>query len=468
MKKLKLFLSLCMMCLCVAVLCMGILAASSATYNINGNISYNMVDGVALVNTRVYKVAGTTTESDLSTQCTTLSTKSFEEIERETSPYYILSQKLDSQPLINTSNKTSASNTKRVNIVYGAVDSGVEYYTYYVVIQIRNMSTDTGYVLKAYLETVTTPTKSSVVVNATESSVVSIKSGSYSNVIVALTYTGTSTDKDEDSFEYKLHVDYVESGWPLELKCYTGKSDCGYEQHYNSSFWYVELGYTGATDSQTGEKIKIKWRLCSLDGETRYVYNDTKPEYSSGALFMQMSPLMDGTSTKTIAFDETGSTTNYFNSSIRKFVNDCSSYGLTETEMKTYIKPRTIESIKYGNWGIASDGSIVSEYIGEFAESTDTSGINEDYFWLGSFYEKEWTLACGGIGESCDHDPDDEHAYKYHGLEWLDSVGTCWFWFIDPSSGSNYSRYSYCDIAPASWSAKPNSKYLSRSFFYIV
>ena len=448
MKKLKLFLSLCMMCLCVAVLCMGILAASSATYNINGNISYNMVDGVALVNTRVYKVAGTTTESDLSTQCTTLSTKSFEEIERETSPYYILSQKLDSQPLINTSNKTSASNTKRVNIVYGAVDSGVEYYTYYVVIQIRNMSADTNYVLNAYLDTVSSPTKSDVVVNATESSVVSIESGSYSNVIVALTYTGTSTDKDEDSFEYKLHVDYVESGWPLELKCYTGTSDCGYEQHYNSSFWYVELGYTGATDSQTSENIKIKWRLCSLDGETRYVYSDTKPKYSSGALFVQMSPLKDGTSEKTIAFDETGSTNNYFNSSIRKFVNDCSSYGLTETEMKTYIKPRTIES------------------IGTYDKSTDKSGIDEDYFWLGGMNSSgEWQLMCGGV--KCDHDPDDDHRDIYHGMEWLDDGGTFW-WLDQYQYGNEYAVACWGDYGSQWSSYKTSTNKVSRSFFYIV
>ena len=209
MKKVKLFLSLCMMCLSIAVLCMGILAANSATYNITGNMSYNMIDGVALVNTRVYKVAGT--ESDLSTKCTELSSKSFEEIERDTSTYYILSQKLDSQPLINTSSgETSSSKTTSVDIVYGAVDSGVVYYTYYVVIQIRNMSTDKSYVLNAYLETVTTPTKSNVVVNATSDNVVWITSGSYSNVIVALTYTGTSTDKDEDSFSYDLTVKHVD------------------------------------------------------------------------------------------------------------------------------------------------------------------------------------------------------------------------------------------------------------------
>ena len=206
MKKIKLFLSLCMMCLSVAVLCMGILAASSATYNINGNISYNMIDGIALVNTRVYKVADTTNATDISS-------KSFEEIERDTSTYYILSQKLDSQPLINTSSgETSSSSTTSVDIVYGAVDSGVEYYTYYVVIQIRNTSTDTNYVLNAYLETVTTPKKSSVSINATSDSVISIASGEYKNVIVALTYNGTSTDKDEDTFSYTLNLTYA-LGW---------------------------------------------------------------------------------------------------------------------------------------------------------------------------------------------------------------------------------------------------------------
>ena len=217
------------MCLSVAVLCMGILAAGSATYNINGNISYNMIDGVALINTRVYKVAGTTGETDLSTQCTTLSSKSFEEIERETSPYYILSQKLDSQPLINTSNQTSTSNTTSVDIVYGAVDSGVEYYTYYVVIEIKNVSTDTGYVLNTYLSQLGTSTISNIASNANgESSKIEIASGEFFNIVIGLSYTGTTTTSE--TFSYTLNVLYEEISNPIIsiLTTYEDKSGNNY------------------------------------------------------------------------------------------------------------------------------------------------------------------------------------------------------------------------------------------------
>ena len=300
MKKVKLFLSLCMMCLSIAVLCMGILAANSATYNITGNMSYNMIDGVALVNTRVYKVAGT--ESDLSTKCTELSSKSFEEIERDTSTYYILSQKLDSQPLINTSSgeTTYSSNKKDVKIVYGAVDSGVVYYTYYVVIQIRNMSTDKSYVLNAYLETVTTPTKSNVVVNATSDNVVWITSGNYSNIIVALTYNGTSTDKDEDSFSYNLTVKHVDE-W-VE-KTFSGT-------YYGTTYSRTLKVWEGMTWSfifagdETGDLciiddyVRIAWAIESSGGDARimtYLVYGSESNASSSSEKVQIADVYNNT-----------------------------------------------------------------------------------------------------------------------------------------------------------------------------
>ena len=259
MKKLKLSLSICMMCLCVAVLCMGILAASSATYSITGKISYNMIDGVALVNTRVYKVAGTTSASDLSTACTNLSSKSFEEIERDTSTYYILSQKLDSQPLINTSNETSSSKTTSVNIVYGAVDSGVEYYTYYVVIEIKNVSTDTGYVLNSYLDTLATSEISEIVSNANGSTnIVTIKSGEFSNIVIGFSYKGDDKTKI-DEFKWTLNVEYVESSPEISLNISTNLIKGG----GNEKFSMTVTQYTEEIDYLSNEKTNATLKPAS-------------------------------------------------------------------------------------------------------------------------------------------------------------------------------------------------------------
>lgn len=67
MKKLKLILSVCLMCLSVAVLCMGILAYNSATYKITGSMTYNMTADLAMINTRVYRVAGQLSKDELTT-----------------------------------------------------------------------------------------------------------------------------------------------------------------------------------------------------------------------------------------------------------------------------------------------------------------------------------------------------------------------------------------------------------------
>ena len=201
MKKIKLFLSLCMMCLCVAVLCMGILAVSSATYNINGNISYNMVDGVALVNTRVYKVAGT--NSSLSTSCTTLSTMTFETIEQTSG--YVLSQKLDTKATLSSGAISSEISAGSINISFGATDSSVYYYTFYIVINITNL-TNAGALSATLSDNTTYASTISKVVNTSQMTI--IKQGETKNIVIGLTIPNTTTDEIDIEVNYSLSISY--------------------------------------------------------------------------------------------------------------------------------------------------------------------------------------------------------------------------------------------------------------------
>ncbi len=202
MKKIKLFLSLCMMCLCVAVLCIGILAVSSATYNINGNISYNMVDGVALVNTRVYKVAGT--NSDLSTSCTTLSTMTFETIEQTSG--YVLSQKLDTKATLSSGATSSEISAGSINIGFGATDSSVYYYTFYIIINITNL-TNAGTLSATLTDNTTYASTITKVVNTSQ--MTTIEKGDTKNIVIGLTIPSTTTDEIDIKVNYSLGISYT-------------------------------------------------------------------------------------------------------------------------------------------------------------------------------------------------------------------------------------------------------------------
>ena len=403
------------MCLSVAVLCMGILAANSATYNITGNMSYNMIDGVALVNTRVYKVAGTTSASDLSTACTNLSSKSFEEIERDTSTYYILSQKLDSQPLINTSSSTYSSKTTSVDIVYGAVDSGVEYYTYYIVIEIKNVSADTGYVLNAYLSTLSTSTISNIASNANGSSnAVEIESGEYSNIVIGLSYTGTTTTAE--TFNYTLNMSYEEIRNPVKslLSTYTDAN--------GDNYWGVELGQVSSSDT-----TKLKWRLVSLNGTSAYTYSTTTPTVGSGSVFVQETALTNNS----VEWGSSYSNTNYFTeSTLRTSIKNGGLFNLSDTEKdyltSGYIKARTLDDI---SWSCKEYDTSTFTY--PYTDSSHTaltsSSKGTDYFWLMSVDE-----ACLYFNDPLQSSTSSEYNYCHTNIQWKPSGSGVSFWLRSP------------------------------------
>ena len=280
MKKLKLSLSICMMCLCVAVLCMGILAASSATYNINGNISYNMIDGIALVNTRVYKVAEQKTTAELQTAIddTGLSSMTFETIEQTSG--YILSQKLDTKATLSENATQAEISSGSINITFGATDSSVYYYTYYIVINITNLSSEKN--LSATLTDNTTYTSVNYYTNTSQ---ISIAKGETKNLVIGLSLSDTTVDslsidindcsltiKLIQTISFSVQCDgYCTDSWTFS--CYSGytwkdffstlsaKNDC--------SFWIGDESYYRYFYVETDLDIKVYF--IKAEG---YLYSD--------------------------------------------------------------------------------------------------------------------------------------------------------------------------------------------------
>ena len=140
MKKFKLAISIATMCLALMVLCFGVYSATNVTYNIGGSISYEVTDVFVEISTKVYSVAGQTTESDLSTNVNDLASKTFTELDAQDSGY----------TLKQTLQTFTTDGTTQDNKIFDAKDStdeskGVEInfnnaYTYYVVVNIKNLS----------------------------------------------------------------------------------------------------------------------------------------------------------------------------------------------------------------------------------------------------------------------------------------------------------------------------------------
>ena len=207
MKKLKLSLSLCMMCLCIAVLCMGILALNSVEYNITGSMTYNATSDLALVNTRVYKIADQKTTTELETTATTLSTMTFEAIESSTDLNFILSQKLDTKATLSNGATSDEISAGSINIGFGATDSSVWYYTYYIVINITNLSSSGS--LSATLTDNTTYTN---VNNYILSSQTGISKGDTKNIVIALSLSDTTVESVNIDITYSLSIEFKNVG----------------------------------------------------------------------------------------------------------------------------------------------------------------------------------------------------------------------------------------------------------------
>lgn len=142
MKKLKLLLSMSMLCLSFAVLCFGVLAATSVKYTIGGTISYEVTDVMVEIETKVFR-SSTKTIIDceaLETNAKALEGKTFSEIG---SIYTLVKDSTttgesDKIPVFVTEAEfTTEQATKTVEGIEIKYNDG---YQWYIVINIRSLT----------------------------------------------------------------------------------------------------------------------------------------------------------------------------------------------------------------------------------------------------------------------------------------------------------------------------------------
>ena len=363
MKKLKLFLSICTLCLCFAVLCIGIYAAQTVTYTISGTISYTVSDVFATISAKVFKVSGQQSADTMQTNVDTLATTAFSNIDTNT---YIE----DTTNTIEEYDTTSSNTASRTVAI--TIDN--TYMTYYIVINIANLA---DRAISAKLTDSTTYTNLN---NANKLIQNGIAKGETKNLVVAFSIADEKIGIDSLTINYGVEIGYTEYAEPLADKIV---NDSG------NKYWYVELGQVSSSDT-----TKLRWKYVgaySTNSEgtetfTRYDYSETRPTVGSGSVFVQETAL----ATSTVIWDSDWRNVNYFtSSSLRLSIKDGNLFNLTGAERQyikdNYIKARSLPDI---DWSYYQYGSVFSYPFTDDTHSRLTcDDKGRDYFWLMSIDE---------------------------------------------------------------------------------
>ena len=395
MKKLKLFLSICTLCLCFAVLCIGIYAAQTVTYTISGTISYTVSDVFATISAKVFKVSGQQSADTMQTNVDTLATTAFSNIDTNT---YIE----DTTNTIEEYDTTSSNTASRTVAI--TIDN--TYMTYYIVINIANLA---DRAISAKLTDSTTYTNLN---NANKLIQNGIAKGETKNLVVAFSLADKKVGIENLAVSYSIAVRYGNFTFVDGLTADT-----------TNSYWYVELGQKSSSDT-----TKLKWRyvgdyLTSSDGTetfTKYDYSTTKPTIGSGSVFVQQTPI-------TGVSDQWGSYSsarNYFTEcTLRKDIRNGSLLNLT-TEEKTYmtsgyIKARTLDDLSWScyNW---DDETFTYPYIDSSHTTLTSTTKGTDYFWLMSVDEiySYFISSVNKVNETT-NTPHSEFSWDYTSAGWV-------------------------------------------------
>ena len=444
MKKGKLLLSLAMMCLSIAVLCFGVLAATSVTYTISGTISYEVSDVFVKINTSVYAIAE---QQDKATVITTV--KAMESVSQAktltiNSKTYTRTQEMVEYDSSNAGSGDvsytavdNSDNTKGIEIVYGT------YYTYYIVINIQNLSASKA--VDAILTDNTTAEINSI--KTTNLYQNNIASTDTKNIVIAYSIKDKTSSINSAAISYSLKVSY-------EDKDYTNPIEVTDDE--TNSYYYVTLGTGKSLDSSnkvTDTDTNIKWRLVSLDGISKYTYNSSdafEARYLSDAVFLQETVV-----NSTLAFD-TSNSQNYYTSTIRNGTTDQAAlkngsyFNLSSTDT-SFIKDRDLGDKLYKYSLTGSYPNYVGVKQTTYVERTSTDAT-KDKFWLLDM--EEVNTFVGDTNTS---------------REWLNGTSGVCFWLRSPRSNlADRVCIVYKDGGLDGYNANGSSYYRVRAAFQLA
>lgn len=434
------------MCLSIAILCFGVISATSVEYSISGKITYEAPNLDVKVTTKTYgipwydgldneQIRAFAAEASMVYSCDEIrldvlqgmmgdNWNNLTDEEKtnlltmfEVSGLQVLNylseygdayfEMADSFTTINSSTWTpsSSSSSTNIEINYGDPSSETDkYWTYIIIISVENLSSDKP--IKANLIDTTDisdgDNRNSLIWQTTDTlnyittddyETVTAEDGTETryptrNLVLIYSVKDLYTKTENVSFSYNVTIteDSEQSiGVPKTLLSDT-----------TNSYYYVNFGKPiifGAT------KHRPKWRLVSLDGETKYssFSSYSTPTLQPGkSLFVQETALGDS-----FEFD-TNNGNNYFTSSIRAKVQTGEYLGLTESDISDFIEPVELGSIDYY---VGSDSSYTVD-SDVTAITKDNSDTTRDYFYLMSYAEFNTFISSDAIyydgsGDAC-------------------------------------------------------------------
>ncbi len=338
MKKGKLILSLSLISLAIAILCFGVLSAVTVNYNISGNITYSIQDVFVKINTRVYKIAEQQDKATVIVNVKELETTPLTSI---STSKYTLSQTMVEYDSTNADTETVTHTAKdssgnAIQIAYG------DYYTYYIVINIQNLTSARSDVCAYLTDNTTGDTNSVKTTNLYQNNIASTET---KNIVIAYSIKDKTSEVSNVAIDYSLKVSYETTGYTNQVEINNDTTNKEY---------YITLG--------TYNKSAVKWKLISLDGLNEYEYTDgsdaLEGRYLSGAIFFTGN-ILYGYGYKV---DESVSGLTYEKSTLRKTLSNPTTWGLTEfpSYLKAYVD--TTEELAQVNgdkvWALSVDEAM--------------------------------------------------------------------------------------------------------------
>ena len=373
MKRGKLLLSLSLISLAIAILCFGVLSAVTVNYGISGNITYSIKDVFVKINTRVYKIAEQQDKATVIANVKELETTPLASI---STSEYTLSQTMveydstnaDTETVTHTA-KDSSGNT--IQIAYG------DYYTYYIVINIKNLTSAKSNVCAYLTDNTTGDTNSVKTTNLYQNNIASTDT---KNIVIAYSIKDKTSEVTSVAIDYSLKVSY-------ETTPYTSGVSITTETVNSIQGYYITLGKTSTSVTNND----VKWRLVSLDGMSKYTYstNDEFDEndnarYLSDAVFLQETVVGED-----VNFDMSGSA-NYFNSQIRTKVKNGQYLNITSADL-SFVRARRISKITV--WDGYYEDETERNSMRSYCRAGTTEIVNDE----SDEGDKFWLLSCEEI-----------------------------------------------------------------------
>ena len=193
-RKSKLFFSLVSLCFSIAILCFGVYSALSVSYSVSGSVSYEVTDAFVEITTNVYASSERMEQSTLNSNAQNLEDPTYANTYTKVGDTYTY----NSMEELSETNQPKASG---IEINYN------NYYTYFIVINIKNLSSDVNIYALIEEDITGTELNSNVYKTRYKNGIIKPQTGDNvgKNIVLGFSLNDATTGVNTE-FDYTLNV----------------------------------------------------------------------------------------------------------------------------------------------------------------------------------------------------------------------------------------------------------------------